>query len=83
MVNKVTKEQLEELVVKAEYHRLTQCLTVCVLTLKNGFELLGQSACVDPNNYDRTIGEQVAYQDAFEQLWKLEGYLLKNKLAGY
>lgn len=82
MTNKVTKEQLDALIVKTEYHRLTATMTVCVLTLKNGFEVLGQSACVDPANFNQEIGENIAFEDAFEKLWMLEGYLLKNKLAG-
>ncbi|MBR0573691.1 MULTISPECIES: Gp49 family protein [Pasteurellaceae] len=81
MKNYLTKEYLESLVVKTEYHRLTQSLTVCVLTLKNGFEVLGQSAVADPNNYNQEIGENIAYEDAFGKIWQLEGYFLKTKIS--
>lgn len=55
-------------------------LTVCVLTLQNGFTVVGQSACASPENYDREIGETVAEADAVREIWKLEGYLLKQAI---
>ncbi|MDP8080238.1 Gp49 family protein [Phocoenobacter skyensis] len=81
MKNHLTKEYLETLIIKAEYHRLTKSLTVCVLTLQNGFEVLGQSAVADPNNYNKEIGEKIAYENAFNKIWELEGYMLKTKLS--
>ena len=56
------------------------CHTVCCLTLKNGFTVLGESACASPENYDKEIGEKIAYANAREKIWALEGYLLKQKL---
>lgn len=58
-----------------------ECLTICVITLKNGYTLVGKSACASPENYDEHIGRQIAYDDARKQIWALEGYLLKSKLA--
>lgn len=58
-----------------------QCLTLCVMTLKNGYTLVGKSACASPENYDEHIGRQIAYEDARKQIWALEGYALRNKLA--
>ena len=56
------------------------CLTICILVLENGFTVTGESACASPENFDREVGENVAYQNAFNKIWSLEGYLLKNKL---
>jgi hypothetical protein len=53
--------------------------TVCQITLKNGYTLVGTSACVDPANFNQAIGEKIAYDNAFEKLWDLEGYLLKER----
>lgn len=79
----ITKEHLESIIANKAFHRLSDVLTVCVLTLRNGFTVTGESACVSPANYNQEIGENVAYQNAFSKLWQLEGYALKNKLAGF
>ncbi len=56
-------------------------LTICVLVLKNGFTVTGESACASPENFDAEIGRQIARQNAEQKIWPLEGYLLKEKLA--
>lgn len=58
-----------------------KCLTICVLTLKNGFTIVGKSACASPENYDAELGGKIAREDARKQIWALEGYLLRSKLA--
>lgn len=55
-------------------------LTVCCITLKNGFTVTGESACASPENFDEEIGQRIAYTNAREKIWALEGYLLKNEL---
>jgi regulator of replication initiation timing len=55
-------------------------LTFCVIILKNGFTVTGESACASPENFDPEIGKKIAYQNAREKIWLLEGYLLKEKL---
>lgn len=59
-----------------------KCLTICVLTLKNGFTIVGKSACASPENYDAELGHKIARDDARKQIWALEGYALKNALCG-
>lgn len=56
--------------------------TVCKAILPNGFTVgTGESACVDPNNFDLELGKKFAKEraivNATDELWKLEGYLLK------
>lgn len=55
-------------------------LTFCVLVLKNGFTVTGQSACASPENFDADIGKKVAREDAKQKLWPLLGYNLKEQL---
>ncbi|MBR8161990.1 hypothetical protein KDW98_12535 [Burkholderia vietnamiensis] len=55
-------------------------LTFCVLALRNGFTVTGESACVSPENFDAEIGRKVARAKAIEKIWPLEGYLLKQRL---
>jgi hypothetical protein len=83
MTNRVTKAHLESIITDKKFHRLTETLTVCVLTLRNGFTVTGESACVSPETYNQEIGESIAFENAFDKLWQLEGYVLKNKLAGF
>jgi len=77
---RVTKESIEAKIIDQEYFKLGETLTVCVLTLENGFTVTGESACIDPANYDQNTGRKIAYEEAFDKLWAFEGYLLKEKL---
>ena len=77
---RLTPDLIESKIVKEEYHLLTDVLTVCVLTLENGFTVTGESACASPDNYNKEIGDRIARDNAKEKIWVLEGYLLKQKL---
>lgn len=57
--------------------------TICKAVLPNGFTVgTGEAACLDPNNFDLELGKKYAQEraivDATNELWKLEGYLLKT-----
>lgn len=56
-------------------------LTFCVLVLKNGFTVTGESACASPENFDAEIGRKIARENAINKLWPLMGYHLKQKLS--
>ena len=56
-------------------------LTFCVLVLRNGFTVTGESACASPENFDAEIGRKIARENAVNKIWPLEGYLLKQKLS--
>lgn len=56
-------------------------LTFCVLTLRNGFTVTGESACASPENFDAEIGRKVARDNAVQKIWPLMGYALKEQLA--
>jgi hypothetical protein len=57
-------------------------LTFCVLVLKNGFTVTGESACASPENFDAELGRKIARQNAIAKVWPLLGYALKERLAG-
>ena len=85
MVKTVTQEQVSNIIKKSKYqvfHRVfgKQCIVVALLP--NGFTIVGESACVDPKNYDNTIGEKIARERIEEKVWELEGYKLQNELYG-
>ncbi|CAB1222464.1 Gp49 family protein [Acinetobacter bouvetii] len=63
-----------------ENDKSTDCLTLCIITLQNGYTVTGQSACISREVYDVEVGKELAYKNAFRQIWALEGYLLKERL---
>ena len=55
-------------------------LTFCVLVLRNGFVVTGESACASPENFDAEIGRKIARENAINKVWTLMGYELRTKL---
>lgn len=53
-------------------------MTICAMTLKNGYTVIGKSACVNPDAFDADMGRKIAYDDARSQIWALEGYRLAS-----
>ena len=56
-------------------------LTFCVLVLRNGFTVTGESACASPENFDAELGREIARQHAVSKIWPLMGYALRERLA--
>ena len=78
---RVTPQQIADTIVATDFHVFEKsCLTVCALTLKNGFVVTGESACASPANFDAEIGQDIAHSNAEDKIWMLEGYLLKQEL---
>ena len=57
-----------------------ELLTFCVLVLKNGFTVTGESACASPENFDAEIGRNIARENAVQKIWPLLGFALKERL---
>ena len=55
-------------------------LTFCVLVLKNGFTVTGESACASPENFDAEVGRKIARANAINKVWPLMGYALRTRL---
>ena len=55
-------------------------LTFCVLVLKNGFTVTGESACASPVNFDEEIGRKIARQNAVNKIWPLLGFSLRDAI---
>lgn len=58
-------------------------LTFCVLVLRNGFTVTGESACASPENFDAELGRKIARQNAVNKVWPLMGYALKDALHNH
>jgi N4 Gp49/Sf6 Gp66 family protein len=68
--------------VNAPAHMSLHLLTFCVLVLRNGFTVTGESACASPENFDAELGRKIARGNAIAKIWPLMGYALKSKLQG-
>jgi hypothetical protein len=80
MNTKVTPEDIDNTITNVEYAVFGGRLTVCVLTLRNGFLVTGESSCVSAENFDAELGKAIARENAVNKIWQLEGYVLRNKL---
>lgn len=77
-------QDIDTLVVHEEYAVMGGAIpvtTICVLTLRNGFTVVGHSAPVSPENFDADLGKRIARERARAQIWPLAGYALREKLA--
>jgi len=79
---RVTPELIDALIKREDYYVFPNTtLTICMLTLNNGFSVTGESAAASQENFDPEIGRKIARSNARNKIWQLEGYLLKEKLS--
>lgn len=81
--NRVTLESLKAKIVAEEIVNPSFAghVTVVIAKLENGFVLVGKSAPADPANFNEELGLQLAREDVIRQMWPLEGYALRERLA--
>ncbi len=80
---RLTPQHIDAQIVGEAFHVFPgTTLTVCALTLRNGFHVVGESAAASPANFDAELGKKIARDNARGKIWALEGYLLRSKLAG-
>lgn len=79
-MSKITLQDIENNVDKQEF-LISGRHTLCFLKMKNGFEVIGHSAVVDPAEFNEIKGRNFAREDAIKQAWPLMGYQLRSKLA--
>jgi len=78
---RLTPADIDAAIKKADYYVFPgTTLTVCCLTLRNGFTVTGESAAASPTNFDEQIGRDIAFKNARERIWMFEGYRLRQKL---
>lgn len=79
---RVTPDIVDATIIGDAYHVFSgTTLTVCCLKLRNGFAVTGESACASPENFDIELGRKIAYQNARDKIWALEGYALRERLS--
>lgn len=76
---RLTPADIDTVIEKEYYHRVPEtAMTICVLTIRKGFMVTGESAAVSLENFDEEIGKKIAYENARSKVWAFEGYLLAN-----
>lgn len=77
---RLTPQDIDALIVDAHYWRVPgDTMIVCALTLVNGYTVIGEAACVSPENFDEEIGRKIARDKARDKIWPLAGYALANQ----
>lgn len=71
----LTENEIEDAVQEEMYLTVGRKTTVCCLTLKNGFEIIGSSGCVNPYDYDIEVGKKYARKRAIDKVWELMGFM--------
>lgn len=78
---RVTMASIDQVIAGADYYVFPDTtMTICLLKLTNGFTVIGESACAAPENFDAELGKKIAFDNAKNKIWPLEGYLLRQKL---
>ncbi len=79
---RLTPDAIDATIVSEMYHVFPgTTLTICALTLRNGYIVTGESAAASPENFDANIGRKIARDNARNKIWGLEGYLLRERLS--
>jgi len=79
--SRIVPADLDAAIHGIDYHVFAgTTVTVCCLTLDNVFTTIGHSACADPANFNETIGREIAFKNAREQIWSLLGFRLRDRL---
>lgn len=78
---RLTPAHIDSVMREIKYHKVPDTTTtICSIVLVNGFVVNGESAAASPENFDEEIGKKIAFENARDKIWMLEGYLLKQKL---
>lgn len=78
---RITPADIDAAILTEQYHVFHgTTLTVCCLTLQNGYQVVGESACASPENFNAELGRKIARDNARNKIWALEGYRLRTDL---
>ena len=79
---RITAELIDSKIQAEQFHVFPgTTMTVCLLTLENGYHTVGYSASASAENFDVEIGRKLARDHARSEIWRLEGYLLRERLS--
>lgn len=79
---RLTPELIDRAIVSEQFHVFSgTTMTVCCLSLRNGYQVIGESAAASPENFNAEIGKKIARDNARNKIWALEGYVLRERLC--
>ena len=80
--DRLTPDDIANAIVKVDYHAIPDTsILICVITLKNGAKVVGKNyGSINSSNYSLELARDMAYKEAVEKVWELEGYLLRQRL---
>ena len=79
---RITPDDVDAAILAEQYYVFPgTTLTVCALTLRNGYQVIGESASASPENFDEALGRKIARDKARNKIWALEGYRLRSELS--
>ena len=79
---RLSPELIDQAILAEQYYVFPgTTLTVCCLTMQNGYHVVGESASASPDNFNADLGRKIARDHARNKIWALEGYLLRSRLA--
>ena len=79
---RLTPDHIDRCISRDQYYVFPgTTVTVCCLELMNGYTVIGESACASPENFDEELGRKIAFDNARNKIWQLEGYLLRQRLS--
>lgn len=79
---RLTLAMIDDAILTEQFHVFPgTTMTVCALTLRNGFVVIGESVAASPENFDEEIGRKIARENARNRIWALESYALRNRLS--
>jgi len=78
---RLTPDDINNQIKKIQYHHFPDTnVVVCAITVTNGYVVLGDSSCVSSSNFDERLGQEIAFKNATDEIWNVEGYRLKQYL---
>lgn len=75
-------EMVDDFIASTETITMGETTTVVRCVLRNGFDIVESSSCVDPKNYDEKIGKDICMGSIKNKIWELLGFLLQQAWQG-
>lgn len=79
---RITPDMIDATITAEQYYVFPgTTLTICMLMLRNGYTVTGESACASPDNFNAELGRKISRDNARNKIWGLEGYRLRSELS--
>ncbi len=78
----IGQQMVDGFIADTEVTTMGERTTVVRCVLRNGFEIVESSSCVDPKNYSEKIGAEICTGKIKDKIWELLGFLLQTAWHG-